>query len=252
MRVPVDTVSNWYNSEKGVIMNQEQRISRVEEMRRLRVVEGWTLKKIGQEFGGISRERVRQLIGNTGKYFRREWTERYIDDGRPQPKHYSEMDNAPGLKKVWQERWSEFRHEAKSGAVLIGQEFEEWISMLLDEHGIKNKLMPNHHPFNILTESGIRIDVKSSNLDARDLPSQHCVSPTWCFAHFKRGRDCDFFVACCPDQEELDGYTYFVIPAHEFNHTREDYVMRIPWPIMGQKDSKWTKYHQRIDLLELD
>lgn len=223
--------------------------SRIYEMRRLRLIEGKTLEEIGQVFGGISRERVRQLIGNTGKHFRREWTERLQSAGGYNPKHWKELESAPGIKKVWKEDWGNHRHEAVSGNLQIGQEFEEWISLILEENGIKNELMPIRHPFNILTFSGFRIDVKSSNIDAGTMASQHCVSPTWCFPHFKRGRDCDFFVLCLPDQEELDGYTYFVIPAYELHFAKEDYVMRIPWPQVGRKDSKWHKYHQRLDLL---
>lgn len=39
---------------------------RIIEMEQLREVERWTLQEIGEKYG-ISRERVRQLIGNTGR-----------------------------------------------------------------------------------------------------------------------------------------------------------------------------------------
>jgi DNA-binding transcriptional regulator LsrR (DeoR family) len=40
-------------------------LERINEMKRLRFVEEWTLQQIADKYG-ISRERVRQLIGNSG------------------------------------------------------------------------------------------------------------------------------------------------------------------------------------------
>lgn len=45
--------------------NTPEEIERVKEMKRLRFELKWTLQKIASQYG-ISRERVRQLIGNTG------------------------------------------------------------------------------------------------------------------------------------------------------------------------------------------
>jgi hypothetical protein len=42
------------------------RQERIEQMKYLRFEKKWTLQQIGNHFGGLSRERVRQLIGNTG------------------------------------------------------------------------------------------------------------------------------------------------------------------------------------------
>lgn len=47
-------------------LSKEEREERLKEMKRLRFEERWTLQQIGIKFG-ITRERVRQLIGNTGR-----------------------------------------------------------------------------------------------------------------------------------------------------------------------------------------
>jgi DNA-binding CsgD family transcriptional regulator len=48
------------------------------EMRRLRYGDGWTLQRIADRYG-ISRERVRQILGNTGSIASRR-TDRLRDD----------------------------------------------------------------------------------------------------------------------------------------------------------------------------
>jgi len=51
-------------SKRGRVRSAAEN-ERVEEMKILRFQENWTLKEIGKKYG-ITRERVRQLIGNSG------------------------------------------------------------------------------------------------------------------------------------------------------------------------------------------
>jgi DNA-directed RNA polymerase sigma subunit (sigma70/sigma32) len=47
-------------------LSKKESEDRINEMKRLRFEEKWTLKQIGMKFN-LTRERVRQLIGNTGR-----------------------------------------------------------------------------------------------------------------------------------------------------------------------------------------
>lgn len=47
-------------------LRRQRRLATAETMRRMRFEKCMTLQQIGDAHGGLSRERVRQLIGNTG------------------------------------------------------------------------------------------------------------------------------------------------------------------------------------------
>jgi hypothetical protein len=247
-----------YNSvntsfEEADMIDYEQR---KRDMEKLRFEDGWTLRKIADEIGKrygtiISRERVRQIIGNTGNDFRKEWTRKLIRSGRVRFSHHSELKDAPGIRREWMAVWGQERHEARGGGFnAIGQRFEEKASTILAQNGISNKLMPYRHPYDIEVEGGVRIDVKRTTVNMLNAPSQKCASNTWSVPHLKSGEDCDFFFVFVPDDTYDDGWTYFVIPSFEVRKHARNTRIRIPHPNSGQKVSKWTKYHRRIDLIK--
>lgn len=211
--------------------------------------EGKTLGEIGI-FWGISRERVRQIIGNTGREFRREWTKSIAEGKISFMKHRDQLSGVVGVKKVWKEMWGNFRHSAIGGAVKSGQEFEERAYGILLANGVENSLMPNSFPFDIKTSSGLRIDVKVTNNDVSRHASQNYLGPVYHTGRTKSGKDCDFLFVFVPDENEKTGYTYFVIPGFELHHLRGDAHIRIPWPAKTNRVSKWHKYHKRLDLLK--
>ncbi len=47
-------------------LRRQRKLALTEKMRRMRFEQYMTLQQIGDAHGGLSRERVRQLIGNTG------------------------------------------------------------------------------------------------------------------------------------------------------------------------------------------
>lgn len=227
-----------------------EEFERNQEMWKLRHIDGWTLQAIAIKHGGISRERVRQIIGNTGKEFRKEWTEEGLRSGRlKHPTHWAELEYVSGVRKVYQVEWGKYRHMAISGFPKLGQKFEQMAHEILCEFGIQNELMVNRCPFDIKLSDGIRIDVKVSNVDVSKIKSQKSVYPTWQIPELKSGRDCDYFFIFVPDHTEIYDYTYFIIPAFEANNLSKGSKIRIPWPKMGNKSSKWQKYHKRIDLI---
>lgn len=221
---------------------------RNQEIKNLRFIKGLSLQSIGDKYG-ITRERVRQIIGNTGRQFRRKWTTELKSSGAVKPKHWTEIRDGkmPGLKRVWMDGWGDERHIAKSGNAKIIQKFEMRASSLLTGIDIEHKLMPYLYPFSILTANGIKIDVRVTHVDSSKLPSQtRCKYPTFAVPNLKSGKDCDYFIVFIPEGR---GYTYFVIPSFEVYRMRYDARIRIPWPKLSNKISKWHKYHERIDLI---
>lgn len=203
---------------------------------------GMTLSQIGEAHNGLSRERVRQIIGNTG-HKAGEIREADISEtllSIPEMTN-SEIQQVFNISKsrISKTR-SKTRHAIeKDSSPGVGAKWEEWVSGELNKHGINNELMPYGHPFDILTESGIRIDVKFSNTRADFMASSGCVSPTY---HFSiQNRNSDFFIFVADEQ-------VFVIPVSEL--PKKSTTIRIVYPPMGKKKLvKYAKYKDRWDLL---
>jgi hypothetical protein len=202
-----------------------------------------TYQDIGNRFG-ISRERVRQIIGNTGRNFRLNKTIELSKNFDLTKLNTEEIGNLPGLKKVW-ENVAKSVHHVNNGQ---GSKFEELANKLLKDNGIENVMMGFRHPFDILTKNGKRIDVKHTDFDVLSCPSQkYSPASHYSICHLKGGRDCDFFFAMVPDKEELIGYAVFIIPSNLVPKSEETRI-RIPWP-PSNKPSKWHEFHERYDLL---
>lgn len=216
-------------------------VERNKEIKRLRLEEGKSLQEIAEIYG-VSRERIRQIVPDTGNTFLSKWTESKV--GEYDLSQYHNIHDLPGSLSVWRKIWGKYRHNAKSGTVEIGQQFENMASSILYEMGFKNTLMPNHHPFDILLDNGKRIDVKHSDFDISYMESQRCASPTYRISNTKYGKDCDFFFVFIPYENQ---YVHFVIPSSKI--TTSD--IRIVFPSMGRKPSKWSEYLYRFDLLNL-
>ena len=216
-------------------MKQEE-FERNQEMYNLRFTHGKTLQEIASQFG-VSRERVRQIIGNTGREFRVNWTKKKFMEYDLEA--VSDISSLPGVKSVWQKVWGSYRHPNSNSQ---GIEFEEMGNALLISKGFETKLMPHLHPFDILVNGEIKIDVKHSDFDISTLESQNSTGPTYPISHLKGGKDCDLFLVFVPLGEE---YSAFIIPSYEVAGLDK---IRIPWP-SGKKPSKWHKYLNRFDLL---
>lgn len=219
---------------------------RHEEMLYMRHMLGMTLEEIGKGYG-ISRERVRQIIGNTGKDFRASWTKDLIKSGKIQFSHWTELPEAPGVKREWIRDWGNHRHEPVGGEVLKGYNFERVAHIILWAKGVGCKLMPFRCGYDIECENGARVEVTVSNVDISQMNSQNkSVYPTYAVVH--RHSEIDFLFAFVPDGK--GDYTYFVIPISALSHLKtKDARIRIPYPPISNKPSKWHQYHERIDLI---
>ena len=211
---------------------------RKHEMERMRFKEGKTLKEISIIYD-ISRERVRQIIGNTGKGFRKEWTRNKIGKTDLSSMTKEEIALLPGINKVWMGEYTKARHPIVGGYAKTGAEWEERASMLLKQKGFDNELMLFRCPFDIRLESGLRIDVKAPSSLIQS-PSQRGYS-WYSVSNLKGGHFCDFFMVMIPN---IPKRIIFIVPAHVFkgkNYARFCYPSRYK--------TKYDQYRDRYDLL---
>lgn len=220
-------------------------MDRIQEMRRQRFEEKLTLQEIADLHGGISRERVRQLIGNTSELIqvtpaktRKNW----IVYGENKHLSNSKLRSIMGIGqgRLFNYRKSEkIRHDVEGGSIKIGYEAENLASKKLFSIDIKHTLTPTSHSFDILLENGSRVDVKSSN----PMNSSKCVSPEYTFktGKYTKGDYCDFLILVLRDVKE-----FFVVPTKKAGG-----IIRFCWPGPDHgKRSKWLEYYNRFDLLK--
>jgi hypothetical protein len=138
--------------------------NRTNQMLALRTQEKLTLQEIAEQFG-ISRQRVRQIIGDTGHIIDRD-----IEPGSPADK---------------------------------GEIAERKISILLADMGIENTLMPTGYSYDILVQGHTRVDVKSAN-PLTHPKNPRTIHPQYEFqvrdAH--KRQDVDFYVLLTADTND--------------------------------------------------
>jgi len=221
-----------------VIMNTH---TRKEEMLSMRN-SGMTLNEIAGKYG-ISRERVRQIIGNTGSDFMKKFTESALEKVDLSQRVTNDISDLIGIKKIWLDKMRSLHHKIAGGAAKQGEEVEELVSKKLTSLGIKNKLMPYGNQFDIITDDGIMIDVKSTSV--KTFTSNKQKSDLYYFKtkKDKRGDYCDYFIFYIILTND-----FFVIPNFEVPYSNGVYIT---WPCLHKKQtSKWPKYHNRFDLLK--
>lgn len=216
-------------------------MSRREKMMQLRFDERLTLAEIGQEFG-ISRERVRQIIGNTG-YVLSEVLEERNEEIR------SSISATPALAKKYglsEGRVSVIRsgrnyHLIASGNRRKGEIAERYVNWALNKNGISNELMPTGHPFDILALDKVRIDVKGAFTASK---TKDYASPLWRFhiGKNRRGKYCDMFICVIWDTKEC-----FIIPDSVLK--RDQGNIYFCWPTKRPTMGKYQKYLNRWDLI---
>ena len=210
------------------------------EMILLRQEKLWTLQMIGDKFG-VSRERVRQIIGNTGNGYKSKRTRRIARSMLD--KTNEEVAKIAGVSdsRISSYR-SDIRHAVEPNSPIgVGVEWEEWAAETIEANGYSATLMPIHHPFDILVDNSVRVDVKYRN-DSKLPPSQvNYVNPKWTFA--TKGKHNRYDILFC--------ITYykdvFVIPTNAIPEGRLD--VSFCFPTTRPEIGKYQQYHNRYDLL---
>ena len=204
----------------------------------LRVNKKWTLDKIGIFFG-VSRQRIEQIVGNTDniktKAFRIKKAVELQD--LDVTKTTQEIKEITGRYSV---NWFGLRHPASSGNAKLGYDAEEFVSKVLTDNGIPNKLT-NSRPIDIILDNGLKLEVKSRSKSQPTKTSKN-------FYYFPLIRDvvkgtADFYILVINED-------CFVIPSSDVpGHGGIGFV----WPKTTSKQgrfSNWTEYHNRVDLLK--
>lgn len=222
-------------------------MNRKDEMKELRKTK--TLQEIANIYG-LTRERVRQIIGNTWdalKEARKEKMNKVINDRGSFIESHEYLDNDElsklmaekfGVKQIDYKLRSKSRHALKKeSSIRLGAEAEEIVSNKLSELGIKNKLMSHVESFDILLENGIKIDVKSAQK-----PTSFSKQPRYAFGvrKDKKGEYCDYFI-CYVFPEDV----FYVIPSYEVGDVSVIFI-----PYHRKKISRWNKYLNCFSVLQ--
>lgn len=222
----------------------------VTEARRLRLSEGWTLAKIAKYFG-LSRQRVSQLIGNTGRISNPEHraTKRVIPPARFSVEHIGdklnvELANIFGVSQSTISRWRHILGMTPSSrsAVYRGQLGETSVLDQLSKRGYPVQVMPYGAPFD-LRVGKYRIDVKFSRPTSPSSPRARSIEYQFGVRQGYRHRTCDFYVFVT-SHEDID---YFIVPVSAV--PAKMWLVKFSWPTKRIIKPRWQDYHNRWDLL---
>lgn len=218
--------------------------SRAAEMVRLRFEESKTLQEIANVYG-ISRERVRQIIGNSGSGYKlRRNRKKILSHPELTNDELSEYTGISVNVISTHRAMAGQRHTIKDGGHLkSGTEGEIIVSDKLRELGIEHKLMGHMHKFDIILKNGKRIDVKTAD-SAIKPPSQHGGAYyNFRITKFRSGQEsyADFFILLIKPENK-----FYVIPENEIAKS----YLRITQSPLKKEKLKYDKYINRFDLLQ--
>jgi hypothetical protein len=231
---------------------EQQKQDRLEAMKSMRFDKGKTMQQIADQFG-LSRERVRQILGNTGWIASQEnlyLPRKRVTQQRRQEKIdlIAQYDSPNQTTRALQEQTGLRyglvsalrpckRHVIDNPLCREGQRAEELVSKILNENNILNTLMSNSCHFDILLENGKTIDVKS-----RTHPTPGVSSENFYFFVCVRARKHD---KPLPDFWALVIHEdIFIVPQTAMLPCG---AIGFVWP--ATKRYKWQQYHNRFDLL---
>jgi hypothetical protein len=121
----------------------------------------------------------------------------------------------------------------KRSDTVVGQEWEKDIANFIRVPGVSVELMTTKHPYDILFDGSVKIDVKAAN------PYLLRGSRVHTFNLSKENPTCDIYVCLALDEEGNKERT-FVIPSHHVS-------MKM---LNVGKESKYNKYIGRWDYLK--
>lgn len=122
----------------------------------------------------------------------------------------------------------------KESETQLGTDYEEVIVDLLRNKGYKVSKMTTNHPFDLLIDNSVKIDVKVARPHMlRDVSRVHT------FATSKRFGSCDLYIAMALNEaDEIE--KFLIIPSHQ---------LQVVTLSIGQ-ESKYDIYNNRFDLID--
>lgn len=215
--------------------------SRNQEIIKLRVNYGWGVQEIGKKFN-ISHQRVVQILQNADVSAERSTTRKIREAKEKAPSlvnlSVSEFRKAMNIGRVAAHTiFGKLRHAVDGdGNAKKGYDGELFASAVLEKNGISNKLMPLHHPFDILLASGKTIDVKTA-YSATKPPSQK-GHPYYNFNVKNAASDLDFFMFVLFDVGQV-----YIVPVRDIPLNSDKFrITRNP--------VKYAKYKDAFHLLK--
>lgn len=223
---------------RGANLTPENQTRR-DEMRAL-FAEGKTKEEIGKIYG-ISRERVRQIIGNGLSIAKKVRHEKIKAQAAQLAETYTASEAAEILNISVGLLWEiapgnrfKISDENPNSSVAKGDKWENIISEKLNLMGMENELMPHHHPFDILVKERVRIDVKSRHSFTTD--SKGYQGYTF---NIRKVDNADFVILVITETE-----TYFIIPLSK----KTSHSIRIQ--VDPKRSSKYEQYRNNWNLIE--
>jgi hypothetical protein len=125
-----------------------------------------------------------------------------------------------------------------------GFHWEDQMEMRLKQRGMKVKQMPRNHPFDLLVNGHIRVDVKSAIRTSYKGSDGYPIAG-WVFSNLHSPPTCDIYILICLNRSRLNIEKIYVIPATMVNQRtvtitkRDKYGMYIDaWDVFKQMRKK--------------
>lgn len=127
------------------------------------------------------------------------------------------------------------RLNLKESETGMGLSYEEMVIELLRKKGYKVKAMTTNHPFDILVDNSIKIDVKTANPHILNSSKSRVHT----FGLGKRYGSCDLYICLAIDENEKIEKT-LIIPSHHLHNVT----------LSVGRNSKYDIYNNRFDLID--
>lgn len=211
----------------------KQDLQRLAKIKELRFEQSYTLQQIADVYN-ISRERVRQLIGNTGKGIVKQKRRKMILE-HPEMTD-GELASSLGVLPacVYTYRKGTF-HAVSGGNYKSKYEAIIYVSELLSKFGINHKLIAEWHGCDIVLDNDKRLDIITAG--------KKCKPPSQEYYHYRfhvHPSRADYYICYIVPTKEL-----FIIPAKEVGSSG---FISISWPTV-LKRTRYMKYYNNFDLL---
>ena len=211
------------------------------EMSRLRFDDGWTIEAIGEKFG-VTRERVRQILGNSG-HLSPKFRTKQIQSFDNLRLTNTELSEKYGISV---ERIKYLRrgllYALGPGEGVAWKKSRDWLSALLTEWDVKYTILSDFR-FKLVGSGQILWPVVGQ---LRKHPSSKSPHPRMLVRSIDRLRNSDFLLAMIEDTG-----TVYIIPTWEVRSTiclQEQYG---GFSERGRKGSKHEKYREAWYLLDM-
>jgi len=201
---------------------------------------GNSLQEIGDKFG-VSRERIRQIIGNT-KGMRKFASDKLLDVfsvnmTTGQASKISGLSYGHASHVI-----GKFRHvPSGNGSCFGGYNGENVVAEKLVRAGFDCVLQSLHENYDILVNNIIKIDVKTAYAARHSLSRAKTQKSPYYTFNIRNNRDCiDFYILYIVPTDDI-----FIVPAKVLPIRQ----ILVSWPTLRPELGKVQKYRNRFDLL---